>query len=168
MGSLENLPTEYIILTIGILAILSLIFNITLYLKISRIKQRISGMLGGGSAKTIEDSLKTTAKKIKEKERKEEELSKRLSSLEKRVKKSVRGVETVRFNPFRGNGGGGNQSFSTSFVDEDGDGVVISTLYSRERVSVYGKPVNGFSSEHTLSEEEKQSLDKARERIKGE
>ncbi|MGM0482639.1 MAG: DUF4446 family protein [Patescibacteria group bacterium] len=168
MGSLENLPTEYIILAIGALALASFIFNITLYLKVNKLKQSIKDMLGGESAKTIEDSLKKTAEKLKEKERKEEEIKNRLISLEKRMKKSIRGVETVRFNPFKGIGGGGNQSFSTSFVDEEGDGVVISTLYSRERVGVYGKPVSGFSSEHTLSEEEERSLNKARERIKGE
>ena len=76
------------------------------------------------------------------------------------------GVETVRFNPFKGDGSGGNQSFSTAFVNEEGDGVVISSLYSRERVSVFAKPVKKMSSEYEMTAEEKESLQKAKEAIR--
>jgi len=72
-------------------------------------------------------------------------------------------VETIRFNPFKGNGSGGNQSFSTAFVNEEGDGVVISSLYSREHISVFAKPIKKMSSEYEMTKEEKDSLEKASE-----
>ncbi|NIT70429.1 DUF4446 family protein, partial [candidate division KSB1 bacterium] len=59
------------------------------------------------------------------------------------------GVGTVRFNPFKGTGGG--QSFAAAFLSEHGNGVVISTLYSRERVSVFAKPIQSFASEYELT-----------------
>jgi hypothetical protein len=86
--------------------------------------------------------------------------------VEKRLKKSVQAVHTVRFNPFKGTGEGGNQSFATAFLTEDGDGVIISSLYSREHVSVFGKPVKKLVSEHTLSDEEKEALDTAVTKLK--
>jgi hypothetical protein len=84
-----------------------------------------------------------------------------LLTVEKRLKKSVQAVNTVRFNPFKGTGSGSNQSFSTAFLNEERNGVVISSLYSREHISVYSKPVVAGKSEYELSDEEKESLDKA-------
>jgi hypothetical protein len=89
-----------------------------------------------------------------------------LNDVEKRLRKSVRSVHTLRFNPFKGTGGGGNQSFSTVFLNEEGDGVIISSLYSREHVSIYSKPVSKHASEFELSDEERESLDEAVRKLK--
>ena len=55
------------------------------------------------------------------------------------MKKASRGFETIRFNPFPDQGS--NQSFAVGMVNEDGDGVVFSSLYSRERMSIFAKPI---------------------------
>ena len=46
-------------------------------------------------------------------------------------------------------------------MDEDGNGVVISGLYSRDKVGVYAKPLSKFSSEHELSTEEIEAINLA-------
>ena len=84
--------------------------------------------------------------------------------MNRRLRKSIRGVETVRFNPFPDQGS--NQSFAIGMVDETGDGVVLSSLYARERMSIFAKPVKGGKSEYELTEEEKEALWKAKEKIK--
>ena len=165
MENLENIPAEYLLISVGLILLFALISNTVLFLKIASLKKRVEGMLGGSSAKTIEESLKIMSKKNTEQEGFNQTIKENINSLEDRVSKSIRGVETIRFNPFKGNGGGGNQSFATSFVDEHGNGVVISSLYSRERMSVYAKPINGFASEHTLSEEEKEALKSSKEKL---
>lgn len=65
---------------------------------------------------------------------------------------------TVRFNPFQGKGIGGNQSFSSVFVDEEGNGVVITSMHTRERTNVFAKPLKNWGSEYELSEEEKRAI----------
>ena len=82
------------------------------------------------------------------------------------MKKSVQAVSTIRFNPFKGNGSGGNQSFATAFLNEDTDGVVISSIYSREHTSVFSKPINKGVSEYELSGEEKEAIENAKKQIK--
>ncbi len=157
----EQLPLLVLALS-GAVVILSTIFTVWIYL----LQRRIRTLLGNTNAKDLEETLRdvhTHISKIQKDIRRNE---KHLSSLEERVSRSVQGVETIRYNPFKGNGGGGNQSFSTSFIDERGNGVVISSLYSRERMSVYAKAVRDLSSDHTLTEEEKQVLNKASEKIK--
>ena len=58
---------------------------------------------------------------------------------------------------------GANQSFATALVNQHGDGVIFSSLYGRERTSVFSKPLKNHTSEHGLSEEEKQAVKKAKE-----
>ena len=93
------------------------------------------------------------------------ELEKYLKLAESRLRGSVSGIGIVRFNPFSGEGQGGNQSFALAVLDEQGSGVVLSTLYSRDRVGVYAKPLAAFASTYELSDEEKQAIERAREQI---
>lgn len=111
----------------------------------------------------IGDSLTSVSSNLNELQAFKSELESYLATVEKRLKKSVQSVHTVRFNPFKGNGGGGNQSFATAFLTEDGDGVVVSSLYSREHVSVFSKPIKAHASEFELSDEEREALEKAKE-----
>jgi len=89
----------------------------------------------------------------------DEQLVKYLETVEKRLKKSVQGIGIIRFNPFED--AGSNQSFCIAFLNEEGDGVVISSLYSREKVSVYAKPIKKGESEYSLSDEEKEAVKNA-------
>ncbi len=84
----------------------------------------------------------------------------RTQVLEQKIRKSIRGVETVRFNPFADSGS--NQSFAVVILNEDGEGVVLSSLYSRERVSIFAKPIIKHGSEYDLTDEEKEALLKAK------
>lgn len=86
-------------------------------------------------------------------------IAQEIDSINERLAKAIQRVHTVRYNPFKDQGG--NQSFATCFMDENGDGLVISSLYSRDKVSVYAKPLVDGKSEYELSQEEKESIDKA-------
>jgi hypothetical protein len=68
----------------------------------------------------------------------------------------------VRFNAFSQNAAGGNQSFAIALLDEKLSGVVFSTLYARDRVGVYAKPIENGTSTFTLTEEEEEAVEKAR------
>ena len=89
----------------------------------------------------------------------EENIEKEIMHINAKLRKSVRGLETIRFNPFPDQGS--NQSFAIGMLNEDGDGLVMSSLYSRERMSVFAKPIKGGKSEYELSAEEKEALKKA-------
>ncbi|MDE2188580.1 MAG: DUF4446 family protein, partial [Patescibacteria group bacterium] len=42
----------------------------------------------------------------------------------------------------------------------------ISSLYSRDHVSVFGKPIKKHASEYELSEEEKEAIKEAKNKLK--
>jgi hypothetical protein len=117
------------------------------------------------NATSIGDSMVSLAGRADTLEKFRSNLEEYLISVEGRLKKSIQAVHTVRFNPFKASGGGGNQSFATAFINETGDGVVISSLYSRDNVSIFGKPVKNHASEYELSDEEKEAIRKAKEKL---
>jgi hypothetical protein len=53
---------------------------------------------------------------------------------------------------------GGHLSYSAAFLDEAGDGVVLSTINGRAETRSYAKPVRGGRSDHNLSEEERAAI----------
>lgn len=120
----------------------------------------------GGKNQSLDSAISEIRKDLSAIMKYRNESEKHFESVERRLRKSVTGVETIRFNPFKGDGSGGNQSFSTAFVNEEGNGVVVSSLYSRERVSVFAKPIKKMSSEYEMTAEEKESLRKASENSK--
>ena len=126
------------------------------------LNSKLNKFLVGTSSKNLDESIENMNMSIKELEKFRIDLEGYLTTVEKRLKKSVQAVHTVRFNPFKGNGSGGNQSFATAFLNEEGNGVIISSLYSREHVSIYSKPIKNWTSEYELSEEEKQAVIDAR------
>lgn len=149
---------ENLVLVVSALsAICLLVFVLALQLTV-----RINRLLRGKNAKTLEDTIVRTEERVEALEKRKIEVENYLKSVESRLQKSVQGIETIRFNPFKGTGDGGNQSFATSIISEKGDGVILSSLYTRDRVSVFAKPVKNFVAEFGLTEEEKESLQKAR------
>ena len=116
---------------------------------------KIKRLLSGKNGKSLEDAIVGALGNLEKLNEFQREAISHFINVEKRLSRSVQAVETIRFNPFKGTGEGGNQSFSTSFLSENGDGVVISSLYSRDRVSVFSKPLSKFGSTVELTEEEK-------------
>ncbi len=98
-------------------------------------------------------------KDLKEVLRQFEELKKRVEKISQDSRTSVQKVGIVRYNPF--SDVGGDQSFSVALLDGDNNGIVITSLFSRDGNRVYSKPVKNRQSEYSLSSEEKKAIEKA-------
>ena len=129
-----------------------------------RTEQRLKKFFRGNKAQDLEEVILGLRDEVKKLDSAGTKADTQISELRNKLAKSIRGVETVRFNPFPDQGS--NQSFAIGLLDEEGDGVVLSSLYARERMSIFAKPIRGGKSEYELSEEEKEALWKAKEKIK--
>ena len=159
MPTILSNPLVVSIIVLGLIAIIQFILIFTMWGKLRRFLVNVD-------SKSITDSLSSVSGDLGDLKGFRTELEQYLANVEKRLRKSVQSVSTVRFNPWHGSGDGGNQSFATAFMNEDGDGFLLSSLYSRERVSIYGKPLKKHSSEHELSTEEKQAVEDAKKGLK--
>jgi hypothetical protein len=152
-----TLAAPYAALAALVLAIVLLFMHLSLRRRLARLALGRNG--------SIEETIAILMRDMKEFKEFRTELEKYLKLAESRLRGSVSGLGVVRFNPFSGEGQGGNQSFALAALDEQGQGVVLSTLYSRDRVGVYAKPLSAFASTYELSDEEKQAIERAREQI---
>lgn len=123
-------------------------------------EKRLKRFFLGKKAKDLEDTIINLERNMTDLKKTEENIQKDITIINTKLKKSIRGLETIRFNPFPDQGS--NQSFAIGMLDEEGDGVVFSSLYSRERMSVFAKPIKNNKSEYELSAEEKEALQKAK------
>ncbi len=127
--------------------------------------RRRLGRLALGRNGSIEETISILSRDTKELQVFRSELEKYLKLAELRLRGSLQGIGVVRFNPFSGDGSGGNQSFCVALLDERHSGVVLSTLYARDRVGVYAKPVEQGVSTFELTAEEQEALEKAKRLI---
>ncbi len=145
----------YIVAGLSIMIVLFIIWNIRLEIKVRR-------LLYGKDARSLEGSFISMQKDLDEFNIAGKNTDKKLTILEKRMATSLRGFSNVSFDAFKGMDSGG-KSFATTFLNENGDGIIISNLQSRDRVSIFAKQVRNYKTDLELSEEEAESLTKAKE-----
>jgi hypothetical protein len=124
------------------------------------------GKLLIGKGKNLDDSISTLNKEIIDLKKFQTNAEQTFKNNDARLKKTISGVETIRFNPFKGDGSGGNQSFATAFLNEEKNGVIISSMYSRDHISIFSKPIKNSASEYELTVEEREAMTKAQNSIK--
>jgi len=103
-------------------------------------------------------SLKTKINSIDEKlevlYKSDNQITKEINKLENKLNNSLQNPEVIRFNPFKNDGVGGDQSFAATLLNKKGNGMIISSLYTRENVRIFAKPIKNWESKYELSEEE--------------
>src|SRR3989344_4101883 len=138
---------------IGIIALLGIIW-------VAITEKRLKRFFLGKKARDLEDAIEILEENMEKLKYATEKGEKEITEINQKLKKSIRGLETIRFNPFPDQGS--NQSFAIGMLNEEKNGVVISSLYSRERMSIFAKPIKNGKSEYELSAEEKEALKKAK------
>jgi hypothetical protein len=75
------------------------------------------------------------------------------------IEGSVRNVALLRYDAFEDVGG--RLSFSCALLDDQGNGVVLTSINGRQETRVYAKPVTQGTSSHNLSLEEDEAIRRA-------
>lgn len=123
------------------------------------LRKKVALLLGTGNQKNSSDLLQDFLRRITHIETKMEETDPRLDKVEEVAGISVQKVGFLRFNPFADMGG--DNSFVLALLDHENNGVIISSLYMRDGARVYAKKIDKGIAQHSLSEEEKRTLDNA-------
>ena len=118
--------------------------------------RRLDRLFTGRGGQNLEKLAIDFGRRLSELDRGRQEIERFLIAANERLANSVRHVKTFRYNPFPDQGG--NQSFTTAFLDEKGDGVIITGLHARDTMRVYAKPIRRRSSEFELTAEEEACL----------
>jgi len=135
------------------------IWNILLQIYFWRLKRKIKTFFAGKQASDLEGVLFEEIKRLKKLEGDTKKLFQATNEINEMANQSIQKIGVVRFNPFKDTGG--NQSFAIALLDYRNNGLVISSLFSREGTRVYSKPILAGQSKYPLSEEEMEALKKA-------
>lgn len=127
---------------------------------ISKLKKQYGVLSNNIEGKNIEELIEGYYTKIDQVDMKNKEMQDQMNGIEKRVADCIQNVGLVQYDAF--DDVGGKLSFSIALLDQEHNGILINSMYSRTNHAVYGKPIKGGTSAHTLSEEEAEALKKAK------
>lgn len=159
IGILQEMETVTLISTLlpymtFIIVISIVVWNIILTWRLRRLTKGTNGA-------NLEQHLAHIARDYQDLETFKQTVLSRIENIDTRVQGSIRGIGVVRFNPFAGSGMS-KPSFAAAFLNENGTGLVISTLHARNSLSIFTKSISNFKSENELTEEESGALEKAK------
>lgn len=140
-------------------AVISVVLAIWALTSASRTRQRYLRVFGDERPEQVEQLISTLHERVDQAVDQFDGFGARLTTLEARAGQSINRIGMVRFNPFMDTGS--DLSFSVAFLNDLGDGLVLTSLWGRDEVRLYAKPVEGHESRYALSQEEKQALDMA-------
>lgn len=154
-------PLQSELLLAGIVGVnlLILLALISLWVKLSRTRKLMNKLFSGTNKENLEGQLNRLLEQMEEWKKQQNDQQFTINRLAQRVNAQCGNVAITRFNAF---GDIGNDlSFSMALVDDEQNGVVLTSIYGREETRLYAKPVENGKSMYNLSEEELQVLKKA-------
>jgi len=162
MGEFYGIPYEWLLL-IGanfFIIVILFIMNLSNRNKIRKLRAKYNRFMNGLSNANIEEVLEDCIHKTNSIIEKNKHIEYRLNEIESSMHYCVQKFSVIRYNAF--DNVGSDLSFSIALLNNNDDGLVISSLYSRESSSTYAKPIVGGKSRYALSAEEIKAIDNAK------
>lgn len=153
VAHLLELAETYPMVPVGIGIVVLLIYVIHLHAKINLFTR-------GETGASLETLIRQCVDSVAEIEKRNELISEHALSLDNRVSQSLRNAQTMRYKAFET--GGSNQSFSIALLNEKGNGVIITSLHARDRISTFAKPIEKYLSSYDLTEEEQAVIEESK------
>jgi hypothetical protein len=133
-----------------------LLLHVRLQSRVNRMLLQYQRLLRGGAGGNLEELLDRQLEMAEGTIARVADLEGQHGELRDAMRRTIQRVGLVRFNPFSDTGG--DQSFSIALLDGEGDGLVVSSLFSRNDTRVFAKPIQGGQSKYHLTEEEQQAI----------
>jgi hypothetical protein len=159
MAELNRLLSDNLALAFGILAGLVLLLLIGFLIQSSRLGRavrRYRELVRDGESGSLHDRLVGSAEQAVKASERMRQIEATHAELVGRSRRSIQHIGLVRYNPFEDTGS--DQSFAIALLDDDRDGVVLSSLHGRANTRIFAKPVTDGASAHNLSDEETQAI----------
>lgn len=157
---LEFLRTDafLFILLGGILLLLILYIENTV--KLSKLRKSYSKFMEKlGNGNNVDEMLRAYIYEVEKVANKNEEIVSYCKELNNHIAKCTQKIGMVRYNAFKDTGS--DLSFTLALLNENNDGVVLNGIYARDMSNIYAKPIENGKSKYTLSNEEKEAIEKA-------
>lgn len=148
----------YIVLGLGVFTFILFIMLLISMSRSKKIQKKYKAFMAKENV-DVEQLLSDYAKSVNEVRAEHSLIVSHITQLEKEIKLCIQRVGVVRYNAIENVGA--DLSFAIALLDVNNNGVVLNGIYSRNGSYTYAKPIVGGTSTYTLSDEEKEAIEKA-------
>jgi len=152
--------SHFISLGLFVFCILLFVLCIVALCGVSKLKKRINKFMGENNSGDFESLLNGFVEESKEIDQRQERVLNDIKMIREQIKFCIQKVGIVRYNPFEDVGG--DLCYAIAVLDENNDGFVLNSVYSRDGCYNYAKPIEkGKCVKYKLSAEEERAIDEA-------
>lgn len=159
MPDLSNDQLTLVLAIVAAVALVAFLTTVFLALRLSKVRRHYALLRGDGEPRDVIAVVNNAMKKLGAQERRIDGLAASLEEQAAIGRFAIQRFGIVRYDAFEEMGG--QLSFSAAFLDDHGDGVLISSINGRTETRTYAKPVKALASSHNLSDEERRAIEAA-------
>ncbi|MEG1257086.1 DUF4446 family protein [Clostridium sp.] len=162
MNEIIEFLSEYqilIILALLVLVVVLIIIVISSLISISKLKDKYRKIMRGTNNRNLEELLVNSLDKIDDMYKATEQVKVICDETSNAVTSCVQKVAIQRYKAFEDIGS--DLSYSIAMLDGFNNGVIITSIYSRNESITYAKPIDNGISRYDLSKEEENVLHQA-------
>ena len=158
-----NIPMEqlvfYVTIALSVVSIILAVVLIIVLCKLKKLRRRVDSLTRGKDKESMEDIMLNFFERIESLEEEEKNTKDDIKAIKENLKITYQKCGLVKYDAFREMSGA--LSYSLALLDKENNGVLISSMYSREGCYTYAKEIIKGESKINLSEEEAEALKQA-------
>ena len=151
--------TFYMMIGLSVITLISIILLIVILCKLKKLRRRVDALTRGKDTESMEDIMLNFFERIESLENHGKNVDGDIKAMKNTLKKTYQKKGLVKYDAFREMSGA--LSYSLALLDQKNDGILISSMYSREGCYTYAKDVVNGECKINLSEEETEALKQA-------
>lgn len=148
--------SSLLLISLTIFSALMLVIIMIMIGMLAGTRKRITTLTRGGSGQNLEDVIHSQMDQLDDTKERMELIEQAVGVLQAQMPGCLQKLKMIRYDAF--DDVGGEQSFSLALLDQLGEGIVLTSVYSRMDVRVYAKSIHNGKASHPLSKEEERIL----------
>ncbi len=145
-----------VLLVLAAVVLLLFVGLLAAIVSVRRLNRKLQSLMRGSGDANLEEVLNRHMDRVEDVDRRIEAVEHAAAVLQAQAPACLQQVRLLRFDAFPDVGG--EQSFAAAILDGRGDGIVLSSVFSRADVRIYAKSIQNGHASHTLSLEEQSVL----------
>lgn len=154
-----GISTDWVVILLIVIIFLQFIWILTIISKYNKLNKRLSKFTTGRDAANLEEVITKRFSEIRQIVKNEKQQNRDIDLINDKFLTTFCKIGLVKYDAFKEMSG--KLSFSLALLTENHDGIIITSMHSREGCFTYCKEVTNEESYYVLSEEERLALNVA-------
>jgi len=154
-----GISTDLVVIILAGIVLIQIILIFTIFSKYKKLNERISRFTSGRDGESLEGVIAKRFSEMRQIVKNEKQQNLDIKTVNDKFLTTFCKIGLVKYDAFKEMSG--KLSFALALLTENHDGIIISSMHSREGCFTYCKEISNEESYYILSEEEKLALNVA-------